>query len=439
MAVIASASGDLHASPKGSPVPARALDAALHHLVERPDGPPGAIVLVQRGDRRTVYRAGVADVATGGADAPRPAHAHRKHVEGYGAIALSLVDQGVLALDETVGGLLPWAPSDWKRVTLAQALHHTSGIPDFSADSRLPHLPSRASARTLAPEEAPQLRQGSRSPVRTGLLLPILELRQHRGGPDGEDGHGPSVPAGARRPGAPSAGPARDFAPAGHRVPHPVMHGYDREDDGTPEDVTGLVAAGYAWARVASCRPWRIRTGSSAATSAAASSATKPSVPSSISSMGIPNPPDRVATKRASRSFATERGAAACSVTRATRPATRSSSRPRAPGGARWSSRSTGRPRPSGSAALQGAAQRVPARRSRRAPRLGAMAAPALSGGAPRSAGGRSARSLLRWAGSRCPRNPPRARSAPSSRGASRSPCRQSLGAPSRRAGTRGC
>ena len=31
-------------------------------------------------------------------------------------------------------------------------------------------------------------------------------------------------------------------------MPRPVLHGYDREDDGTLLDVTRLIAAGYAWA-----------------------------------------------------------------------------------------------------------------------------------------------------------------------------------------------
>ena len=52
-----------------------------------------------------------------------------------GGTALSLVEAGMLSLDDTIAELLPWAPEAWGVVTLGQALHHTSGLPDFSASS----------------------------------------------------------------------------------------------------------------------------------------------------------------------------------------------------------------------------------------------------------------------------------------------------------------
>ena len=39
-----------------------ALDRALTRLVQQPDGPPGAIALVQRGSQKLLHRAGVADL-----------------------------------------------------------------------------------------------------------------------------------------------------------------------------------------------------------------------------------------------------------------------------------------------------------------------------------------------------------------------------------------
>ncbi len=40
------------------------LDRALARLVAHADGPPGAIAVVQRGQRKLVHRAGTADLAT---------------------------------------------------------------------------------------------------------------------------------------------------------------------------------------------------------------------------------------------------------------------------------------------------------------------------------------------------------------------------------------
>ena len=51
-----------------------------------------------------------------------------------GAVALSLVRRGQLALDDTIGERLPGFPAAWSAVTLRQALHHTSGLPNYTTD-----------------------------------------------------------------------------------------------------------------------------------------------------------------------------------------------------------------------------------------------------------------------------------------------------------------
>lgn len=110
------------------------LEQAIEELVAMPGGPPSAIVVVQRGSARSVHTAGVAEV---GSDA-------EPDVEGVmriasvskafnGAAALSLVDDGVLSLDDTLAERLPELPAAWGAVTLRQLLNHTSGIPDFTS------------------------------------------------------------------------------------------------------------------------------------------------------------------------------------------------------------------------------------------------------------------------------------------------------------------
>jgi D-alanyl-D-alanine carboxypeptidase len=66
-----------------------------------------------------------------------------------GASALSLVTDGLLSLDDTIGDLLPDLPGAWHAVTLGQALHHTSGLPDYTS--------SEAFVETLlaSPEHSP--------------------------------------------------------------------------------------------------------------------------------------------------------------------------------------------------------------------------------------------------------------------------------------------
>ena len=72
-----------------------ALDRALVRFVRHPDGPPGIAVVVQRGRRAVLHRAGTADVATGAPirafDSMRLASVSKAF---SGAVALSLVAHG---------------------------------------------------------------------------------------------------------------------------------------------------------------------------------------------------------------------------------------------------------------------------------------------------------------------------------------------------------
>ena len=126
------------AAPGGAASSAeRQLDAEVGALVKMKGGPPGAIAVVQRGAQRSVARAGFADVRT---RAPMRATDEMRMASTAkafsGAVALSLVDKGVLSLSDTIGQRLPSLPAAWASVTLAQALQHTSGLPDFSKSKR---------------------------------------------------------------------------------------------------------------------------------------------------------------------------------------------------------------------------------------------------------------------------------------------------------------
>ncbi|MDX6668601.1 MAG: D-alanyl-D-alanine carboxypeptidase, partial [Solirubrobacteraceae bacterium] len=111
----------------------RVLDRALRALVAMPGGPPGVVAVVQRHGRVMVHRAGVADLATGRRIAATDHMRLASVAKAYsGAVALGLVDRGVLALDDTIGRWLPDAPAAWAGVTLRELLNHTSGLADFS-------------------------------------------------------------------------------------------------------------------------------------------------------------------------------------------------------------------------------------------------------------------------------------------------------------------
>ena len=54
------------------------------------------------------------------------------------ALVLLLQQDGKLRIDEPVGKYLPEAPAAWEKITLANLLGHTSGIPNFTSDKAFP-------------------------------------------------------------------------------------------------------------------------------------------------------------------------------------------------------------------------------------------------------------------------------------------------------------
>ena len=120
----------------------------MHQLVAMPSGPIGAIALVQINGTVRVSTAGVADRATGqlitDGDSMRLASVSKAY---NGAVALSLVHQGKLALTDTIAQRLPGMPAPWGAVTVAQLLRHTGGLPDYT---KAPAFLTQFSADPLA-------------------------------------------------------------------------------------------------------------------------------------------------------------------------------------------------------------------------------------------------------------------------------------------------
>ncbi len=111
------------------------LALALDELIEVKGGPPGASVVLRRGNRERYLRAGVADLETGEPFRRNKYMRLASTSKAFsGAVALSLVDAGRLSLDDTIASRLPSLPAAWGPVTLRQALSHTGGLPSFTKD-----------------------------------------------------------------------------------------------------------------------------------------------------------------------------------------------------------------------------------------------------------------------------------------------------------------
>jgi D-alanyl-D-alanine carboxypeptidase len=225
------------------------LGHELNGLVRLPDGPPGAIVVVQRGGQRRIYRAGVRQLGStqpvSASDRMRLASTAKAF---SAAVALSLVSAHRLSLRDTIAKLLPWLPAAWGQVTLGEALNHTSGLPDFSGTPAFlkylkAHLHATPSPRFLlgfAAHEPLEFRPGSRyeySNTDNFIVAMMARAVAHRT-------YRSLLATQVYRP----LGLRHTTLPSTAALPEPFLHGYQPDPPGPPEDVSTLISAAYAWA-----------------------------------------------------------------------------------------------------------------------------------------------------------------------------------------------
>src|SRR5215216_1693178 len=227
-----------------------ALDLALKELVAMEGGPPGVSAVIQRGQHREVHTFGVANVRTG-----RPMRIHdRMRIASAakafsGAVALSLVSEGKLSLQDTIGERLPELPEAWSGVTLRQLLNHTSGIPDFSLEpdfqdallDSLTKAPPPEELLSFVEDEELLFDPGSEYHYSNSDNIIVALMVEAATGMSYEDQLRERVyrPLGLRK----------TTLPRGPNLRKPFIHGYSNDpSQDPPEDVSEDLAAGWAWA-----------------------------------------------------------------------------------------------------------------------------------------------------------------------------------------------
>ena len=227
-----------------------ALDRALKELVAMDGGPPGVIAIVQRGPHREVHSFGVRNLK---GDLPMRADARMRLASTSkafsGAVALSLVSEGKLSLNDTIGERLPSLPKSWHKITLRQLLNHTSGLPKFTED------PDYLAALEASPKNAPPPRK----------LLSYVEdeplnfkpgTRYEYSNSDNivvglmvEDATGESYEQQLQEQVYGPLGLKKTSLPRGANLKKPFIHGYDNDpSQQPPEDVSEVLASGWVWA-----------------------------------------------------------------------------------------------------------------------------------------------------------------------------------------------
>jgi D-alanyl-D-alanine carboxypeptidase len=232
--------------PPAPPSAGKALQAALNAFVAHPDASPGIIVTIGNGSALTVRTAGVADVVT---KAKLKATDHMRVASVAkafsGAAALSLVAQGKLSLNDTIGKWLPSLPKQWHAVTLRALLGHTSGIVDFSDNPKfredlfknLQTPPPHVDLLKYAPDKLVDAGKYHYSNTDNIIVALIIEAATHR---SYESVLATNVYAPLHL--------GQTSLPNGSAMPVPFIHGYGIDPPAAPEDVTSAFAAGWTWA-----------------------------------------------------------------------------------------------------------------------------------------------------------------------------------------------
>jgi D-alanyl-D-alanine carboxypeptidase len=225
------------------------LQAALDAIVKRADGPPGISVVVQRGAEPQQFNAGYGDVATKQPFAITDAMRLASVAKAFsGAAAVSAVADGKLSLDDTIGEILPSQPAAWSKVTLAQLLQHTSGVPDFSKSPVFQEAVGASLATAPPPEQlltyvadqplkfAPgtEYKYSNSDNILVGLMVAAVDGTSY---PD-------SLAARVYTP----LGMTGTSLPSGVEMPTPFAHGYQPDPPDAAEDLSEVIAAGWSWA-----------------------------------------------------------------------------------------------------------------------------------------------------------------------------------------------
>jgi D-alanyl-D-alanine carboxypeptidase len=241
----------LLAAPAGAaPVRATApsaLDRDLDELVALPDGPPGVIAILHRPGGREVHRAGVAEI---GGRAPRIIDHMRLASTSKafsGAVALALVKRGQLHLGDTIGDVLPSFPRTWRRITLAEVLHHTSGLPTFTRNQQYLNRLQRAPGTPVPPRRLARYVFGDKLEFEPGTSYAYSNTDNVVAALMAQKATGLSYGMLLRRLVYRPAGLHQTRLPRGTFIPSPYIHGYDNSPTTPREDGSHILASGLTW------------------------------------------------------------------------------------------------------------------------------------------------------------------------------------------------
>ncbi len=227
----------------------RTLAKGLQRLVTMPGGPPGAIALVQVGGKVQVMTAGVGNTTTGtpisAGDTVRIASVSKAF---NGAVALALVTQHKLKLNDTIAKRLPTLPASWGRVTLAQLLHHTSGLPDYIKSPAFIDVLKANPHAVLTPSQLLSYVSRKRPVFTPGTRYGYSDTDNIVVGLMVEEVTGASYEQALAEDVTTPLHLSATTLPDSPTLIEPYIHGYEIEGGAPPSDISTYLNPGLAWA-----------------------------------------------------------------------------------------------------------------------------------------------------------------------------------------------
>ena len=227
----------------------RKLNNALDRIAAAHNGPPGLSVLMRTGHGREYITRGTANVKTGRRPAIRDHYRIASMAKAFnGAVALALADRGLISLDDTVGEWLPGALPFGNEVTIAQALHHTGGLPDYIRSDAFIKQFTADPAAYISPMDLLGFVRDTPLDFPPGAKYHYSDTDNIVVGLIAERATGLSYDGALRRYVYRPLGLTETTLPRTVKMPKPFIHGYDIEPGKDPVDVSHLINPAGAWA-----------------------------------------------------------------------------------------------------------------------------------------------------------------------------------------------
>ncbi|MFZ0384692.1 MAG: serine hydrolase domain-containing protein [Solirubrobacteraceae bacterium] len=235
---------------QATPTTDASVQKGLQQLVAARGGPPGAVATLYRSGHLTVLRAGRANVKTLGAPTATQHMRIASIAKAFSAaIALHLVQEGRLSLDDTIGQWLPSLPKTWASVTIRELLNHTSGIPDYTKSEAFAKQARSDPQGYVTPNEIIDWVRKARLAFTPGSRYEYSNTDNIVVGLIAQSVTHMPYPALVRSIVFQPAGLTQTTFPTRRiPLPAPFIHGYVVEPGEAPADVTNFLSPSGAWA-----------------------------------------------------------------------------------------------------------------------------------------------------------------------------------------------